>query len=161
LPRATGAAITEAAFTVDKPSNRTDRPTVLVVDDDEDVRAIMVAYLEELGYPAIPASSGRMALDLLNDVDLAQPIDLLVVDYAMPGLSGIEVARAARTVSPDLPNIIVSGYADASFCDDWLSGTQLLRKPYRLRDLAIAIETVLNRRGTSMTNVLSITARHP
>ena len=161
LPRAIGAAMTKAAFAVDKPSNRTDCPTVLVVDDDEDVRAVMVAYLEELGHPAIEASSGRMAVDLLNDFDIAQPIDMLIVDYAMPGLSGIEVARAARTINPDLPIIIVSGYADASFFDDWLADIQLLRKPYRLRDLAIAIETVLKRRDKSVRDIVSITARHP
>ncbi|HEX3861808.1 MAG TPA: ATP-binding protein [Stellaceae bacterium] len=101
LPRAIGAAVAETE-SADKPLRRTDRPTVLVVDDDDDVRAVMMAYLEELGYPTVEASGGRIAIDILNR---KQVVDLLVVDYAMPGLSGIEVAREAHAIDPDLPII--------------------------------------------------------
>ena len=69
--------------------------TVLVVDDQEDVRDVMVAYLEMLGHHARAASSGRMAIAMLNAPE-ASTIDLLLVDFSMPGLSGVDVARKAR-----------------------------------------------------------------
>lgn len=159
LPRAIGAAPV-ALPAIETPANPTARTTVLVVEDQEDVREVMVAYLETLGHQAVQVSSGRMALDLLDKADATQTIDLLVVDYAMPGLSGIEVARAARANNPDLPVIIVTGYADANFFDDWIAGTQLLRKPYRLHDLATAIETALERRSIGTNNVTPIARRH-
>jgi PAS domain S-box-containing protein len=159
LPRATVVATPAAATGVAAVApGRGDRATVLVVDDQEDVRDVMLAYLETLGHPTVQASSGRLAVDLLNS-GAAPAIDLLLVDYAMPGLSGIEVARSARASNPDLPIIIVTGYADTKFFDDWIDGAQLLRKPCRLHELAAAIEAALARRRQPPTNILSMTQR--
>jgi PAS domain S-box-containing protein len=130
----------------------------LVVDDQEDVREVMIAYLEALGHPTIQAASGRRAVELLTG-SAAPAIDLLLVDYAMPGISGIEVARSARARHPDLPIIIVTGFVDTSFFGDWIDGAQLLRKPYRLHELAAAIEAAQARRGDVGTNVTSMTQR--
>ena len=159
LPRAAGhvtpATLTAAAATASK---RNTRATILVVDDQEDVREVALAYLEQLGHPTVQASSGRLAVDLLTG-SAAPAIGLLLVDYAMPGLSGVEVARLARAKHPDLPIVIATGYADTTFFDDWIDGAQLLRKPYRLQDLTAAIEAALDARGSPATNVTSM-AQH-
>ena len=115
-----------------------------------------VQRLEPLGHPTIQAASGRRAVELLTG-NAAPAIDLLLVDYAMPGLSGIEVARSARARHPDLPIIIVSGFVDTTFFDDWIEGAQLLRKPYRLHELAAVIEAALARRGNAEMKVTSMT----
>ena len=93
------------------------------------------------------------------DVPRGAPAKAMLVDYAMPGLSGIEVARAARAKNPDLPIIIVTGYADAKFFDAWIDGAQLLRKPCRLQELANAIKAALAHRGAPPSNVLSMAPR--
>jgi CheY-like chemotaxis protein len=85
---------------------------VLVVDDQEDVREVTVAHLEALGYQVIQAASGRAALDLLGGN--CPGIELVMADYAMPGMSGIELAQAVRATCPDLPIVIVTGYVDTT-----------------------------------------------
>ena len=116
--------------------------TVLVVDDQEEVREVSVSHVETLGYRAIPAGSGKGALEIF---DGGAPIDLLLADFAMPGMSGIELARTVRRKRPNLPVVIVTGYADIGETKD-LEGMLLLKKPYRLDDLAATIESALGGR---------------
>lgn len=116
--------------------------TVLVVDDQEEVREVSVSHVETLGYKAIPAGSGKGALEIF---DGGAAIDLLLADFAMPGMSGIELARTVRRKRPDLPVVIVTGYAEIGDTKD-LDGMLLLKKPYRLDDLAATIENALGSR---------------
>jgi signal transduction histidine kinase len=125
-----------------RPSYQSASATVLVVDDQEEVREVSVSHVETLGYRAIPASSGKGALDIF---DGDAPIDLLLADFAMPGMSGIELARIIRRKRPDLPVVIVTGYAEIGDTKD-LEGMLLLKKPYRLDDLAATIENALGGR---------------
>ena len=113
---------------------------VLVVDDQKDVREVAVAQLEELGYRVVQAASGDTALDLLDNCD---SIDLLMVDYAMPGKSGIDLAVAARAKCPNLPVLIVTGYADTTPIDGQIPRARLMKKPYRLAELANAVAYLL------------------
>jgi len=118
--------------------------TVLVVDDQDDVREVTVAHLQTLGYQPLPAASGRAALALLEDH--AAAIDVLMADYAMPGMSGLDLVEAARARSPNLPVVIVTGYVDTSNLGGQVKNAALLRKPYRMDELAAAIEQA-RRRG--------------
>ncbi len=96
LPRALAAG----AASVPEPTDaapRRGRGRVLVVDDQDDVRDVAVAYLETLGYDTAEAASGRAALAL---IDGGLAIDLALVDYAMPGMTGLELMRALETVMP-------------------------------------------------------------
>jgi CheY-like chemotaxis protein len=127
------------------------RARVLVVDDNEEVREVIVAYLDTLGCPAIQAASGRTALEFLADNPGA--IDLLMADYAMPGMSGIELIQAVRAKCPALPAIIVTGYADTSGFDGEADAI-LLKKPFRMNELAATVELALARR-TSTTRTAS------
>ncbi len=138
LPRTDGKPRLAA---VERPraATATGSATVLVVDDQEEVREISVAHVETLGYRAIPASSGKGALDILKDMP---NIDILFADFAMPGMSGLDLARNVRQLRPRLPVILVTGYADIGNTAD-LDGMQLLKKPYRQDDLAAAIQRAL------------------
>jgi CheY-like chemotaxis protein len=113
---------------------------VLVVDDQEDVREIVCAHLEMLGYSTVQMASGRGVLDLLRTGG-ARGIELLLVDYAMPALTGIDIIRAARQARPDLPVVLMTGYADALALGEPVpASVELLKKPYRLHELAAAME---------------------
>jgi CheY-like chemotaxis protein len=116
--------------------------TLLVVDDQEEVRDVAVAHVETLGYRVVSAPSGRAALEVLEQ---RADIDLLFTDFAMPGMSGLELARAIEQARPELPVILVTGYSDIANAQE-LRGLQLLKKPYRLDDLGAAIERALRGR---------------
>jgi PAS domain S-box-containing protein len=111
--------------------------TVLVVDDQEDVRAIAVSYLEALGYRTLQAANGRAALDLLAG---GADVDVMLVDYAMPGISGAEVIRKAWQGRPDLAVVLTTGYAGVEALGETLRDVVLLKKPFRLQDLKAALE---------------------
>jgi PAS domain S-box-containing protein len=110
--------------------------TVLVVDDDPDVRAFLASSLEGLGHKVIAAASGADALIALEG---CRP-DLALVDYAMPGMHGADLARAALEMQPDLPIVFATGYAESEQLDAALGcGAPVLRKPFSVADLAEAV----------------------
>ena len=84
-------------------------PSILLVDDDSAVREVTAAILEDLGYVVLKVGSGGAALDLL---DRQSNIDLVLLDFAMPGMSGVEVARQVQSKYPAIPILFVTGYAD-------------------------------------------------
>ncbi|MFI4966573.1 MAG: response regulator [Caulobacterales bacterium] len=114
--------------------------TVLVVDDEDAVRALACEILELLGYRALEADSGAKALDMLETV---QP-DLMLFDYAMPGMNGAELARLARLRRPDVPIVFASGHADTAQVEAVLGGEAvILRKPFNMETLAQTIAGLL------------------
>ena len=113
---------------------------ILLVDDDPDVRAVAAAMLREAGHTVIEAASGGAALERL--VDRASPIDLLIADLAMPGMNGLELARAARQQRPDLPVLFVTGFADMAKAQDG-SREIVLQKPFRAEELTAKVAEVL------------------
>jgi CheY-like chemotaxis protein len=124
------------------------RARVLVVDDNEDVRDVILAYLETLGYRTLQASGGRDALDLLDDG--RDDVDLLIADFAMPGMSGAELAGAVRAKWPELPVIVITGYADATGFDGHVDEMLLLRKPFGINDLGAAVERAMHRKSAAV-----------
>ncbi|MET0985253.1 MAG: response regulator [Steroidobacteraceae bacterium] len=115
--------------------------TVLIIDDDADVRALMNDFLTEVGYRTHAVDSGEVALRMLDEI---KP-DVLVADFAMPGRNGAEVARAIRARLPRLPILFVSGYADTVALESAVGKAPLLRKPFRPSELAAAIRSLLDR----------------
>jgi PAS domain S-box-containing protein len=112
---------------------------VLVVDDDSAVREITANILVTMGYRVIEAGSGGAALEML---DSHGEIDLMLVDFAMPGMNGADVAREARARRPHLPILFVTGYADTTSLPS--PGDQdVLRKPFREDELAAKLRIVL------------------
>jgi CheY-like chemotaxis protein len=121
----------------------TDRsPTILVVDDEEPLRAIAGEMLAYLGYRAEVAESGEAALTLLENG--CRP-DLVILDVIMPGMGGIEAFRQIRRLDPATKVLIATGFADRSAMDalaaEGVSG--FIQKPYRLEALAERIRTLL------------------
>lgn len=116
---------------------------ILVVDDDDQVRAVAVRQLTSLGYRVVAAPGGTEALELLRAVP---DIDLLFVDVMMPdGMSGRECAAQARTMRPGLKVLFASGYFEGALVQrgDIDEATDFLVKPYRKKDLAAKVQEVL------------------
>jgi signal transduction histidine kinase len=106
--------------------------TVLVVDDDDAVRAVTSGILIDLGYRVLEAGSGGAALDLF---DQSPDIQAVVLDFAMPGMNGGEVAREMAVRRPGLPILFATGYADM----EALAATpedRILHKPFDQNALA-------------------------
>jgi PAS domain S-box-containing protein len=112
---------------------------VLVVDDDAAVRGITTTFLNELGHRTFEAADGAAALALL---EAGERVDLLVTDVAMPGISGTELAAQARARWPEMPVLLLTGYADPATRS---GGFPVLRKPFRQTELARQVAAVLRR----------------
>ncbi|HYF84782.1 PAS domain S-box protein, partial [Azospirillum sp.] len=111
---------------------------VLVVDDDALIAMSTVDMLADLGHTVLEASSGTEALELLRS---GQAVDLMLTDYAMPGMTGVELARAARAMAPDLPVLLATGYADLP--EGVVADLPRLAKPYTQNQLAVATAKLL------------------
>lgn len=115
--------------------------TILVVDDDVLISMSTVDMLEDLGHQVIESSSGKRALEILADVER---VDLMITDYSMPKMNGMELAAAARELRPDLPILLATGYADLP------SGPAIdlprIDKPYHQERLAAGIAMALQTR---------------
>ena len=116
---------------------------ILVVDDDPDVRWVTAECLRGIGHDVMEARNGGSALTILERGD---PFDLLVMDLAMPGLSGAETVRLARRTRPDLKALFCTGYADVSRFEDESGGDMLLKKPFGPDALIEAVQQALHRR---------------
>ena len=110
-------------------------PTVLLVDDDEDVRETSAEMLEELGYVVLRAESGQEALSIM---ETDQQLDILVTDVRMPGMTGLELSAEAVARRQGLRVILVSGFfrPQALTC-------RFLQKPFRTHELDAAIRAEL------------------
>ena len=115
------------------------RARVLLVEDDEGVRRFIAESLEMLGYSVVCAAHGREGLDRLAD----ETPELMIIDYAMPGLNGVEVAEAARAKAPGLPIILATGYADMEAVHKLFDPSHILRKPFQINDLDVAVRHAL------------------
>ncbi len=116
--------------------------SVLVVEDEEAVRMLVVDALRELGYTMLEACDSKSALPLLQG---ACRIDLLVSDVGLPGLNGRQLAEIARQYRPGLQVLFMTGYARnaeirGEFLDD---GMDLLTKPFTVDELALRVRTML------------------
>ena len=144
LPRFTGDAerVQEDKGTAHKLSASGE--TILVVEDDDAVRAYSVEILRDLGYQALEAADGHAALRLIEAN--GQPIDLLFTDVVMPGMSGKELSERARALQPQLKILYTSGYTRDGFLRDGRldPGIALLPKPFTSQDLAGRLRDILD-----------------
>jgi CheY-like chemotaxis protein len=117
--------------------------SVLVIDDDPDVREFIAAALEEQGYRVRQASDGREGL-----AELARKsADLIVIDFIMPGISGAEVASRIRADKPEQPILFVSGYSETDAVKRAAPDAPLLAKPFRAEALHKAVRSALAARA--------------
>jgi CheY-like chemotaxis protein/two-component sensor histidine kinase len=136
LPVATAAPEVESPAHKSQTVKRS--AVILFVDDDPLIAVSTTEMLEDLGHHVIGASSGVHALDIIKS---EQPIDLMLTDHVMPGMTGIELAAASREVRPSLPILLATGYAELP------EGAQLdlprLAKPYHQEQLRDRLDQLL------------------
>ena len=116
---------------------------ILLCDDDPDVRKVIAEYLGGIGYTVHAASGPRAAQRILAS---RAEIDLLIVDYAMPEMNGLELIRDARRVRPNLKALLITGYADA-LESTTTDSAPLLLKPFKPADLALRVADILSKKA--------------
>jgi CheY-like chemotaxis protein len=114
---------------------------ILVVEDDPEVRRVIVECLNLIGYQVTEAANGTEGLEALR----SRRPDLMVVDYAMPDITGAEVISRARELHADLPVILATGYADMAAVERLAGKPRILRKPFDIAALGDAVNEVLER----------------
>jgi CheY-like chemotaxis protein len=142
LFRKADGAVGDIATSVEEPqaaARATPPATILVIDDDPDVRGFIVEALEEQGYNVREAADGHEGI---AEATRETP-DLVVLDFIMPGLSGADVARRLREHSPGLPILFVSGYSETEAVKSTAPDAPLLAKPFRAEALHKAVRSAM------------------
>ena len=136
LPVATAAPEVESAAPSAPKAKRS--AVILFVDDDPLIAMSTAEMLEDLGHRVIGVNSGQHALEILKS---EQPLDLMMTDHMMPGMTGLELVAASRDVRPTLPVLLATGYAELP------EGTQIdlprLAKPYHQDQLRDRLDQIL------------------
>ena len=152
LPRAHSLpdhkAVEEAA-----PAIPTGHATILVADDDRDVRELLISCLESLGYRVLAASNGPLAIEM---IETNSDIELIMLDIAMPEMNGIEVAQVVSAKRPKLPVVFMTGYIGSTKLDG-AEQQRLLKKPFTVAELTKQVkEALATSTSTQLSNVVPI-----
>jgi len=107
--------------------------TVLIIDDDKNVRALLRDILAPEGLEVIEADDGTAALNILKD----RKIDLLITDRSMPGMGGLELLKEIRSLKNTVPALMISAYGEESFWGEaiGLGALDYLVKPFKADDV--------------------------
>ncbi|HEY5755481.1 MAG TPA: GAF domain-containing protein [Steroidobacter sp.] len=142
LPRVDASAVARPERDSDE-APRGNNETVLVVEDEDDVRAYSIECLEELGFSVLHSANGPSALQMIAD---HPEIRLLFTDVGLPEMSGRELAQQARRMRPELPVLFTTGYAqDVIFQQGKLErNAELLTKPFNRTQLAERVRHLLD-----------------
>ena len=114
---------------------------ILLAEDDEDMRKFLVKALQNAGYDVVSFANGMEAYERLKE----EPFTLLVTDIVMPEMDGIELARRAADLDPDLKIMFITGFAAVALNPDSQApkDAKVLSKPFHLKDLVGEIERML------------------
>ena len=123
--------------------------SILVVDDDKNIREMVVRYLSKQGYQLSAATSGEEALVFLD-----KPFDLLITDFQMPGISGLELAKRALKANPDCPVILMTAYADVENARQavTIGVYDVILKPFDITDFGNAVDRAIKHRQVVLQN---------
>lgn len=140
LPCTTWQPIAASPAAALAPAAERDAARILLVDDDDSVRTIVAGALESHGHHVVEAIDGASALIKLD----AQDFDIAIIDFAMPGMNGAELAARIAQQCPSLPVMFASGFADTDAIDSVMGGNAvMLRKPFRIDELLAAMQGLL------------------
>jgi CheY-like chemotaxis protein len=134
LPAAPAAAVAEPGVEAAAAGQR-----ILLCDDDDSVRTFVARVLDDAGYVVESVSDGRSAVQLIRSA----PMSLLLVDFAMHGMNGADVTAAARAFRPDLPVLMITGYADTDAVAEQAPGIPVLRKPFEADALLAGVRNTI------------------
>ena len=114
---------------------------ILLAEDDTDMRRFLVKALQQAGYEVISYDNGLSAYQRLRE----EPFELLLTDIVMPEMDGIELARRATEIDPDLKVMFITGFAAVALNPDSKApkDAKVLSKPFHLRDLVNEVEKML------------------
>jgi two-component system cell cycle response regulator CpdR len=114
---------------------------ILLAEDDDDMRRFLVKALERAGYDVSDFDNGASAYERLRE----EPFSLLLTDIVMPEMDGIELARRATEIDPDLKVMFITGFAAVALNPDSKApkDAKILSKPFHLRDLVNEVEKML------------------
>lgn len=119
-----------------------DGQVILVVEDDETVRELVVDALKDFGFKILQANDGPSGLDILKS---KQTIDLLVTDIGLPGLNGRQIADAALVDRADLKVLFMTGYAEIAAKSGFLhQGMAMITKPFEMESLIVKVNELIN-----------------
>jgi two-component system, cell cycle sensor histidine kinase and response regulator CckA len=120
----------------------TDKKTILVVDDEPEVRKLVGAMVSNFGYTVLTADSGEHALTLYKN---NHPLDLLITDVIAPGMSGPMLADKLTEMQPDLKVLYISGYDNTHVVQKYVveRGHKLLSKPFTVDELQSTVKDML------------------
>lgn len=153
LPRFTGLLIPEEVGLAPTATPAKAGETVLVVEDDPDVRAHTCDVLSELGYGVIAVWDGASAVEIING---DRAFNLIFTDVVLPGsLTGRDIAVHARTARPNTPILFTSGYARETIVQNERleEGVELLSKPFTYADLASKVRNAIDRASKTLAGV--------
>jgi CheY-like chemotaxis protein len=143
LPRSDSKSQEAPAVRAAVSERRFQSAAILLVDDDAAVREVTAATLHEMGYATIEVGSGGAALEVLES---HPKIDLILVDFAMPGMNGAELARQVHVRRPALPILFITGYADRTALAG-VSEDRIVGKPFVDEELATKVQDALSGGG--------------
>ena len=146
LPRSDGGSVADVRPAAADRAPAPGTELVLMVEDNKDLRTVTLKQLIDLGYRTLDAENARVALNILAE---RPDIDLLFTDIVMPGgMTGTELAREARRLYPKLKILLTSGYTARAMANGFhdIEGLELLNKPFRKRELAQRLRSVLERK---------------
>jgi len=138
LPRTTALPATRSSEAAAVPPLQSHDATILVVDDDYDVRLFAASCLESLGYRVIAVAGGQAAIDTVAS---GTAVDLVLVDLVMPEIDGVEAMRAIHAERPNLKYLYMTGYVGPAKLDP--TEQRVLKKPFTITELATKVEEVL------------------
>lgn len=123
---------------------KAEKETVLIVDDEVELRNAIGGYLTQLGYEVQSASSGEEALDLVKSV----PFDILITDMKLPGIDGTSVLQEALVLYPELIGIVITGYGTVENAVEAMKkgAYDYLAKPFQLVEISLVVKQALERR---------------
>ena len=120
-----------------------ERKTILVVDDEPEIRKLVSAMITQFGYNALTADSGDHALKMYRNLNA--PIELLITDVVAPGMSGPMLADKLSALQPNLKVLYISGYDNTNVVQKYVveRGHALLTKPFTMEELRVKMTQLL------------------
>lgn len=119
--------------------------TILLTEDEESVRKLIQTFLDGQGYTVLVAEDAMSAINIVRDYP--EPIDMLITDLKMPGMSGKELANRLCEIKPEIKILYISGYAEVEIEELTGCGSKeihFLSKPFTSSELRLKVQTVLS-----------------
>jgi len=133
----------EGPVTVPIATPRGTGETILLVEDERSVRSVARRILDSGGYRVLEAGDGREALEVFSSSD--RPVDLVLTDVVMPGMSGFDLKEAIHELRPDMTTLFMTAYSEAVSFPDAITGSVVIQKPFDKETLLSTIHNVLSK----------------